>query len=119
MNHIPVASARSFFWIGLTALALGMFIAITKELLEGEVNALDRSILLAVAGIRVPWLTVAAVDVTALGSFTLVLVFAAFALIAMLKLRIEPAASNWRLPSLAPVFGRRSRRTPLNAFGLR
>ena len=92
MNRFPGPTARSFLWIGLTALALGLFIDITKDLLEGEVNFIDQSILLAVGRIRVPWLTVAAVDVTALGSITLILLFSAFALIALLMLHDRAGA---------------------------
>ena len=55
-------------WLGGAALAFGMFVSITKELLEGDVGAMDSPILLAVAKKRTPWLTIAAVDVTALGS---------------------------------------------------
>ncbi len=48
---------------------------------------MDRSILLAVASKRTPWLTSAAVDVTALGSITLVVLFSAFTLLVLLVLR--------------------------------
>lgn len=69
------------------ALALLAFIRITRELLEGDVGAVDRVILLAVARTRAPWLTVAAIDVTALGSITLVVLFSAFTLVVLLVLR--------------------------------
>jgi undecaprenyl-diphosphatase len=86
MNRIPVLTVRSFFWIGLTALAFGVFIDITKDMLEGEVGFLDQSILLAIGKIRAPWMTVAAVDLTALGSVTLVCLFSAFTVITLLML---------------------------------
>ncbi len=86
MNRIPVLTVRSFFWIGLTALAFGVFIDITKDMLEGEVGFLDQSILLAIGKIRAPWMTVAAVDLTALGSVTLVCLFSAFTVITSLML---------------------------------
>jgi hypothetical protein len=56
-------------------------------LIEGDVSAVDRAILLAVARARTPWLTIAAIDVTALGSITLVALFSAFTLVVLLVLR--------------------------------
>src|ERR1700680_2490395 len=86
----PLFSARAgrlSLWLGGAALALLTFIRITRELIEGEVGAMDRAILLAVAKNRTPWLTSAAVDVTALGSITLVVLFSAFTLLVLLVLR--------------------------------
>ena len=74
-------------WLGGAALALLAFVRITRELIEGDVGAVDRAILLAVARTRAPWLTVAAIDVTALGSITLVALFSAFTLVVLLVLR--------------------------------
>jgi undecaprenyl-diphosphatase len=73
--------------LGGAALAFLMFIRITRELIEGDVGAMDTAILLAVVKRRAPWLTVAAVDVTALGSTTLVVLFSAFTLLVLLVLR--------------------------------
>jgi undecaprenyl-diphosphatase len=69
-----------------------MFVRITRELIEGEVGAVDSAILLTVAKTRTPWLTIAAVDVTALGSVTLVVLFSAFTLVVLLVLRDRLAA---------------------------
>jgi undecaprenyl-diphosphatase len=80
-------AGRLFLWLGGAALALLTFVRITRELIEGEVGAVDRAILFAVARKRTPWLTVAAVDVTALGSITLVVLFSAFTLVVLLALR--------------------------------
>jgi undecaprenyl-diphosphatase len=74
-------------WLGGAALALVVFVRITRELIEGDVGALDSAILLAVAKRRTPWLTMTAVDVTALGSITLVVLFSAFTLLVLLVLR--------------------------------
>jgi undecaprenyl-diphosphatase len=63
------------------------FVRITREYVEGDVGGVDRAILLAVAKMRAPWLTVAAINVTALGSLTLVVLFSAFALVVLLVLR--------------------------------
>jgi undecaprenyl-diphosphatase len=86
----PLFSARAgrrSLWLGGAALAILAFVRITRELIEGDVSAVDRTILLSVARIRTPWLTAAAIDVTALGSITLVVLFSAFTLVVLLMLR--------------------------------
>ncbi len=86
----PLFSARAgrlTLWLGGAALALLIFVRITRELIEGDVGAMDSAILLTVAKTRTPWLTVAAVDLTALGSITLVVLFSAFTLLVLLVLR--------------------------------
>ncbi len=91
----PLVSARAgrlSLWYGGAAFAFLIFIRITRELIEGEVSAVDSKILLAVARIRTPWLTMVAVDVTALGSITLVILFSAFTLVVLLVLRDRLAA---------------------------
>jgi undecaprenyl-diphosphatase len=83
-------SARAWrlsVWLGGAALAFLMFFRITRELIEGDVDAMDRAILLAVTKKRTPWLTIMAVDVTALGSITLVVLFSAFTLLVLLVTR--------------------------------
>jgi undecaprenyl-diphosphatase len=80
-------SARLSLWSGGAALAFLIFVRITRELIEGDVGAIDSAILLAVAKKRTPWLTIAAVDVTALGSITLVVLFSALTLLVLLVLR--------------------------------
>jgi undecaprenyl-diphosphatase len=79
--------SRLFLTLGGAALALLIFVRITRELMEGDVAATDRAFLLTVARVRTPWLTAAAVDITALGSVTLVVLFTAFALVVLLVLR--------------------------------
>ena len=76
-----------WFWLGVTAMAMGVFVDITKELLEGEVDAIDRAIVLAIARVRTPWVTVAAVDLTSLGSITVVALFSILAIVTLLVLR--------------------------------
>jgi undecaprenyl-diphosphatase len=82
----PRAGRLSLWWGG-AALALLIFVRITRELIEGDVGALDSAILQTVARIRTPWLTITAVDVTALGSITLVVLFSVFTLVVLLVLR--------------------------------
>jgi hypothetical protein len=66
--------------LGGAALALLAFVRITRELIEGDVGAIDSAILLTVAKARTPLLTIITVDVTAHGSITLVVLFSAFTL---------------------------------------
>jgi undecaprenyl-diphosphatase len=84
---LSARTGRLSLWLGGAALAFLMFIRITRELIEGDVGAMDSAILLAVAKRRASCLTVAAVDVTALGSTTLVVLFSAFTLLVLLVLR--------------------------------
>jgi undecaprenyl-diphosphatase len=74
-------------WLGGAALAFLAFVRITRELIEGDVSAVDRAILLTVTRTRTPWLTIAAIDVTALGSITLVVLFSTFTLVVLIALR--------------------------------
>jgi undecaprenyl-diphosphatase len=89
MSHtlLSAGAGRLSLWLGGAALAFGMFVRITRELIEGDVGAMDSAILLAVAKKRTPWLTTTAVDVTALGSITLVVLFSVFTLVVLLVLR--------------------------------
>lgn len=85
----------SSLWLGLASLAFGMFLKITSELRENEVHGLDSCILTGVAKIRRPWLTGVAVDVTALGSITLVTLISVVALCVLLSFKDFFAA--WQL----------------------
>jgi undecaprenyl-diphosphatase len=80
-------AGRLSLWLGGAALAFLVFFRITRELIEGDVDAMDGAILRAVAKERTPWLSIAAVDVSALGSITLVVLFSAFTLVVLLVLR--------------------------------
>ena len=84
---LSAGAGRLSLWLGGVTLALGTFVRITRELIEGDVSAMDSAILLAVAKKRTPWLTITAVDVTALGSITLVVLFSVFTLVVLLVLR--------------------------------
>jgi undecaprenyl-diphosphatase len=74
-------------WLGGAAFAFLIFVRITRELIEGDVSAADSAILHAVIRMRTPWLTISAIDVTALGSITLVVLFSAFTLVVLLVMR--------------------------------
>jgi hypothetical protein len=83
--RLPAQEKRLTLWLGVTSLFFGIFVKITSELLENEVHGLDSSILTAVAKIRRPLLTSMAVDLTALGSITLVVLISAVALCILLS----------------------------------
>jgi undecaprenyl-diphosphatase len=83
-------SARAIkvsWWLGTASLAFGLFIKITSELLEHEVSSVDRMILIGLAKARTPWLTVVAVDLTALGSVTLGVLVSTIALCVLLLMK--------------------------------
>ena len=101
-NNRLVFSARVgrlCLWWGGTVLAIGTFVRITRELIEGEVGAADRGILLQVAKIRTPSLTRVAIDVTALGSTALVIVLSGFALLLLLAMHDRRGALQLLLTS--------------------
>src|SRR5512133_2464096 len=83
----PARAIKASWWLGTASLAFGLFIKITSELLEHEVSGVDRTILLGFAKGRTPWLTMVAVDLTALGSVTLVVLISAIALCVLLLLK--------------------------------
>jgi undecaprenyl-diphosphatase len=80
-------AGRLSLWLGCAAFAFLIFVRITREFIEGDVSAADSAILHAVIRTRTPWLTISAIDVTALGSITLVVLFSAFTLVVLLVLR--------------------------------
>jgi len=98
--RLPAQEKRLTLWLGVTSLFFGIFVKMTSELLENEVHGLDSSILTAVAKIRRPLLTSMAVDLTALGSITLVVLISAVALCILLSLGDRLAAWQLLLNSL-------------------
>ena len=78
---------KASWWLGTASLAFCLFIKITSELLEHEVSGVDRTILIGFAKARTPWLTVVALDLTALGSVTLVVLVSTIALCVLLLLK--------------------------------
>ena len=91
---------RLSLWLGAASLCFGIFVKITSELLENEEHSLDSSILTAVVQIRRPWLTAVAVDLTALGSITLVTAISVATLCILLSLKDSAAACQLLLNSL-------------------
>lgn len=90
---------RLCLWWGGAVLTIGLFVKITRELVEGEFSALDREILLRVAKIRTPSLTSVAIDVTALGSTALVIMLSGVALLVLLAMRDRRGALQLLLAS--------------------
>src|ERR1700687_5417923 len=86
---------RLSLWLGAASLSFAAFVKITSELRENEVHSVDSSILAAVVKIRRPWLTGVAVDLTALGSITLVTLISLIVLCLLLSLKDSMAA--WQL----------------------
>jgi undecaprenyl-diphosphatase len=82
-------------WLGTGSLCFGLFIKITSELLENDVYGVDSSMLTAVAKMRRPWLSIVAVDLTALGSTTLVVLITAVGVCMFFSLKDDLAA--WQL----------------------
>ena len=72
-RQLPLRITRLTFWLGGAALAFGAFLKITDEFLEAsKLQSVDEAVLILVSRLRAGWLNAAMVDVTALGSHTLV-----------------------------------------------
>jgi undecaprenyl-diphosphatase len=89
--------------LGVAALAIGTFIRITQELLERDVDAVDRTLLLRVIAGRTPWLNAVMVDMTALGSATLVALFSLIALAVFVAMRAWSNALQLAASSLGSL----------------
>ena len=86
---------KASLWLRTASLAFALFIKITSELLGHEVSSMDRTILIDVAKARTPWLTLVAVDLTALGSVTLVVLVSSVALCVLLLLKDRMGSYCW------------------------
>lgn len=70
LRRAELLRARWTLLLAASITAIGAFLKLTTELSEGELDALDRSLLQRVVALRVPGLNGPAVDLTALGSVT-------------------------------------------------
>ena len=70
--YLELLRARWMLLFALASAAFGAFLKLTSELNEGELEPLDREVLQHVIALRTPVLNGVAVDVTALGSVTVV-----------------------------------------------
>lgn len=91
LRWLWAAERRWSLFFAASLVALGTFMEISEELVEdNELSILDERILRFVASYRVAWLTITFVDITALGSFTvlgLATLGAAVALVRLADLR--------------------------------
>lgn len=83
---------RTALALAFAGLAVGGFVFFKQELGAGHVPAFDLRILRALEGFRTPRLTETALDITALGSGTLLVFFAAIAFVTLLRMRARMAA---------------------------
>ena len=78
-------SLRVLFWLGGTSLCLGIFIKLTWELREdSDLEQFDQLVLVLISKLRVAALNGAAVDLTALGSPTVIFFFTVLGLVLLL-----------------------------------
>jgi undecaprenyl-diphosphatase len=69
-SYLELLRARWTLLAALGTLAIGVFLKLTTELTEGELDAFDRALLQHVISLRTPAMNGVAVDLTALGSVT-------------------------------------------------
>jgi len=98
--HFTPYEERLALVLGAAALFLGIFVKVTSELLENEVHGFDSFVLNHVVAMRRPWLNGIAVDLTALGSITLVALISAVVLCVLLLLKDRLAVWQLLLASL-------------------
>jgi undecaprenyl-diphosphatase len=72
LSYLEQLRARWMSLFALATAAFGAFVKLTSELREGELDPIDRGLLHRVIELRTPVLNGVAVDVTALGSVTVV-----------------------------------------------
>lgn len=81
-----------YLWFSAATVALALFIRITHELREQELDWFDDLLLRSFVRIRVSWLTVAAKDITTLGSFAFTAAVSTIATTTLWLVRNRPAA---------------------------
>jgi undecaprenyl-diphosphatase len=86
---------RWLLFLAMAFVALGTFVEISDELIEDkELSALDGRILRYVATLRRPWLTIPVIDLTGLGSVTLLGLVTTITCVVLLNLRDLRGASQ-------------------------
>lgn len=95
-----IQATQLTLWLGAAILGFSLVFLITHELLEQELFSIDHAILLGAGKIRVSWLTVIALDLTALGSMTIVALVSAVTFCVLLLLRDKRRALQLLLASL-------------------
>ena len=87
--------ARWTFLLACAVLAIGGFIALTSELSEGELDAFDSMVLQRIVEMRIPGLNGPAVDLTALGSVSVLTLLCVIA--GALLLMHRDVLATWQL----------------------
>ena len=95
-----IHGSPTHLWLAGAAFAFLVFFRITRELIEGDVNGIDLRVLRTVTAWRTPSLTAAMVDVTALGSVTIAVLFSAVAFLILIVLRNRLGALQLSLASI-------------------
>jgi undecaprenyl-diphosphatase len=93
--------ARWSLIAALAALAIGAFVELTEELTEGELDAFDRAVLAQVIALRAPILNGPAVDLTALGSLTVLTLLVAGATLFLFLARDYRAVTQLLIVAIA------------------
>jgi undecaprenyl-diphosphatase len=99
-HPVFIRAARLSLWIGAAIVGFSVFFLVTREMLEQELFGIDHAILQGAGRIRAPWLTVAALDLTALGSSVVITLISAIALVVLLLLGDKRGALQLLLASL-------------------
>lgn len=89
---ISAQPRKLWFLLGCATLFFGIFVKVTQELLEGtsgdpKMKWLDEFVLLEVSKLRVDWLNGPAVDITALGSTTVLTLLTAVTLLMLVMVK--------------------------------
>jgi undecaprenyl-diphosphatase len=93
LNAFSPRTVRLLFWLAGSFFFFGLFAVMTWELHEDrELSGMDRTVLLFIDRIRVARFNGAAVDITALGSPSIILLFTLVALVLLLLNRDRLAA---------------------------
>jgi undecaprenyl-diphosphatase len=83
---------RTALSLAFAGVAVGGFVIFKQELGAGNVPAFDHSVLRAFAGLRTPRRTETALDITALGSGTLLVFFTLIAFVTLLRMKARMEA---------------------------
>lgn len=95
LRRAQLLRARWSLLLACAVLAIGAFVKLTSELNEGELDSFDRTLLDHVVALRVPGLNGPAVDLTALGSATVLSIWCVFGF--GLLMVLHDRLSAWQL----------------------
>jgi undecaprenyl-diphosphatase len=104
-RYVELLRARWMLSAGLGALGIGVFLKLTAELAEGELDAFDRAVLTTVVALRTPFMNGPAVDLTALGSVTVLTLIVLVALACFAVLRDLSSSAQLLLAAVGGALG--------------